>query len=352
MTITTTDQREALAERLFGAVLGAMDLFCIHIGDRLGLYRALADHGPATPDQLARSAGIDARYAREWLEQQAVSGILEHDDGRFTLPAGHAEALADPDSLAFSTPLARLAVGVAGPVPAIIDAFRTGGGVPWTAYGADGREAQADLNRVQFLHHLGTTWLPAMPDVDARLRRPGARVADLACGAGWSSIAIARAYPEVRVDGYDVDEASIDLARANAAGEGLADRVRFHQRDVGAGRLGGGYDLVTIFEALHDMAHPVDALRTTRALAAPNGAVLVMDEATNDELTVGDPVEQLFYGASVLVCLPTGMSEPDSAATGTVMRPDTLRRYAAQSGFADVEVLAIEHPMFRFYRLR
>jgi len=367
MTVTTSlnghdeAQREALAERVFGAVLGAMDLFCIHIGDRLGLYRALAGAGPCTPGELAAAAGIDPRYAREWLEQQAVAGILEVDDvaagpdeRRFTLPAGHAEALTDGDSLAFAPPLARLGVAVAMPLAAIVDAFRSGGGVPWAAYGADGREAQADLNRVQFLHHLGSEWLPSMPDVHDRLQRPGARVADLACGAGWSSVAIARAYPEVRVDGYDADEASIDLARAHAAAAGLDDRVRFHVRDVSEPQDPGpdGYDLVCVFEALHDMAHPVEALAAMRALAAPDGAVLVMDERTNDALTPGDPLEQFFYGASVLVCLPTGMSEPDSAATGTVMRPATFAGYARAAGFGDGEVLGIEHPFFRFYRLR
>ena len=367
MTITASltahdeAQREALAERVFGAVLGTMDLFCIYIGDRLGLYGALAGAGPCTPGELAAAAGIDPRYAREWLEQQAVAGILEFDDvavepdeRRFVLPAGHAEALTDRDALAFAPPLARIGVAVAGPIGAIVDAFRSGGGVPWTAYGADGREAQADLNRVQFLHHLGSEWLPSMSDVHDRLRRPGARVADLACGAGWSSLAIARAYPDVRVDGYDVDEASIDLARAHAAAAGLDERVRFHVRDIAASGepAPGGYDLVCVFEALHDLAHPVEALSSMRSLAAPDGAVLVMDERTNDALTPGDPLEQFFYGASVLVCLPTGMSEPDSAATGTVMRAATFARYARAAGFGEVEVLGIEHPFFRFYRLR
>jgi ubiquinone/menaquinone biosynthesis C-methylase UbiE len=351
-------QRDALGERLFESTVAALDLYCVHIGDRLGLYRALAEKGPLTAAELADAAGIHARYAREWLEQQAVGGILEVDDPdaepgkrRFTLPAGHAEALVDRDSLAYAAPLARVPVALGRPLPELIDAFRGGGGVPWTAYGADGREAQADMNRIEFIHRLGSEWLPAMPDVHARLQRPGARIADLACGAGWSSIEMARAYPGARVDGFDSDEASIDLARAAAAAEGLDDRVRFHVRDVAADEPPGGYDLVTVFEAIHDMAHPVEALRAMRALAAPDGAVLVMDERTNDRLTVGDRIEQFLYSASVLVCLPTGMNEEDSAATGTVMRPDTFAGYARAAGFNDVEVLDIEHPMFRFYRL-
>jgi SAM-dependent methyltransferase len=359
LTADEERQRDALGERMFDATIAALGLYCIHVGDRLGLYRALAERGALTAAELADAAGIHPRYAREWLEQQAVGGIVEVDDPaaapearRFALPRGHAEALVDRDSLAYAAPLARSTVALGRPLPQLIDAFRSGGGVPWSAYGADARESQADTNRVEFLHRLGSEWLPAIPDVHERLQRPGARIADVACGAGWSSIALAQAYPEARVDGFDVDDASIELARANAAAEGLAGRVRFHVRDVSGDERPGGYDLVTVFEAIHDMPHPVAALRAMRALAAPDGAVLVMDERTNDGLTVGDPAELYLYSASVLVCLPAGMSEPDSAATGTVMRPDTFRAYARAAGFGAVDVLDIEHRFFRFYRMR
>jgi 2-polyprenyl-3-methyl-5-hydroxy-6-metoxy-1,4-benzoquinol methylase len=354
MSLTELEERrrDALAERLFEESRAALDLYCVYLGERLGLYRALAGRGATTPDELAAAAGIHPRYAREWLEQQAVGGILELDGGRFTLPPGHAEALADPESESYSAHLARSTVSTAGPLRAVIEAFRSGGGVPWSAYGDDGREAQAAFNRVQFLNHLGSEWIPTMPDVHARLQAPGARVADLACGAGWSSIAIARAYPNAVVDGFDGDAASIELARANAAAEGLDERVRFQVRDVSAGEEPGGYQLVCVFEAIHDMSRPVEALAGMRALAAPDGAVLVMDERTNDELTIGDPLEHYLYSASVLGCLPAGMSEQPSAATGTVMRPSTFAGYAREAGFGDVEVLDIEHEAFRFYRLR
>jgi protein-L-isoaspartate O-methyltransferase len=258
LTEREAGRRDALADRLHDACRSALELYCVYLGDRLGLYRALAGGGAVTPDELAGLAGIHPRYAREWLEQQAVAGILEIDDGRFTLPPGHASALADPDAEAYSPPIARSAVSLAQPLQELMDAFRSGGGVPWTAYGADGREAQADMNRVQYLAHLGDEWLPSMPDVHARLLEPGARVADVACGAGWSSIAIALAYPGVRVDGFDGDAASIELATANAAAEGVADRVRFHVQDAAASGP-GGYDLVCVFEAIHDMAQPVEA---------------------------------------------------------------------------------------------
>jgi SAM-dependent methyltransferase len=361
MATTEDARRDALAERLFGAALGAYELFTVHLGDRLGLYRALAGGEETTPTELAEATGTQERYAREWLEQQAVAGILEVDDPaaaagerRYRLPAAHAEVLTDGDSLAFLTPMARYAVSFGKVLDAVERAFRTGGGVPWEAYGSHGREAQADANRPVFLNLLGEEWLPAIPDVHERLSSdPPARVADVACGGGWSSIAIARAYPNVTVHGYDVDEPSIELARRHAEEAGLADRVRFHVRDGSEPEDdAGSFQLVTVFEAVHDLARPVEFLRTLRGLVAEDGAVLVMDERVADTFTApGDEVERLMYTYSVLCCLPVGLSETPSAGTGTVMRTDTLRGYAREAGFADVEVLPIEHDVFRLYRL-
>ena len=352
--------RDALAERLFGAALGAYEIMTVHLGDRLGLYRALREHGESKPAELAAATGTHERYAREWLEQQAVAGMLDVDDvgaapeeRRYRLPPGHAEVLVDRDSLAHLTPLARYSVSFAHVLPAVEEAFRSGGGVPWEDYGELGREAQADANRPLFANLLGSEWLPAIPDVHERLLAdPPARVADVACGAGWSSIAIARAYPKASVDGYDLDASSVELARVNLAGPGVEDRVTFHLHDAGDPELAGSYQLVTVFEALHDMSRPVDVLRALHGLAAEDGAVVVMDERVADVFTApGDEVERLMYTYSVLCCLPVGLADTPSVGTGTVMRTDTLRRYATEAGFADVEVLPIEHEVFRFYRL-
>jgi SAM-dependent methyltransferase len=353
-------RRDALAERLFGAALGAYELMTVHLGDRLGYYRALAERGESTSAEFAAATGTHERYAREWLEQQAVAGILEIDDPdaaaeerRYRLPDGHAEVLIDRDSLANMTPMARFGVSFAQTLPAVEDAFRSGGGVSWEAFGRLGRDAQGDANRPLFANLLGSEWLPAVADVHARLQAdPPARVADVACGAGWSSIAIARAYPKVVVDGYDLDEASVELARGNVAGTEVADRVTFHLRDAGDPELAGSYQLVTVFEALHDMSQPVEVLRALRGLVAEDGAVVVMDERVADTFTApGDEIERLMYTYSVLCCLPVGLADTPSAGTGTVMRADTLRRYATEAGFTDVEVLPIEHEVFRFYRL-
>jgi SAM-dependent methyltransferase len=353
-------QRDAFAERLFGAALGAYELMTVHLGDRLGYYRALAGSDGLTPAGLAEATGTDERYAREWLEQQAVAGIVEVDDAaaaagerRYSLPAAHAEVLVEKESLAHVTPMARFGVSFAQTLPAIEDAFRSGGGVSWEEFGHLGRHAQGDANRPLFANLLGQEWLPAIADVHERLHAdPPARVADIACGAGWSSIAIARAYPSVTVDGYDLDEASVELARENVAGTEVADRVSFHFRDAGDPELAGSYQLVTVFEAIHDMSRPVEVLQALRGLAADDGAVVVMDERVADTFTApGDEVERLMYTYSVLCCLPVGLADTPSAATGTVMRTDTLRGYAAEAGFAEVEVLPIEHEVFRFYRL-
>jgi 2-polyprenyl-3-methyl-5-hydroxy-6-metoxy-1,4-benzoquinol methylase len=353
----------AFAERIFLATVGAFELAAVELGMRLGLYATLAE-SPATPPQLAAAAGVDVRYAREWLEQQATAGFVAVDadpidgdpDARvFSLPVAHQACLLDPDSLACVGPLATFAVAGPAIVPELVDAYRAGTGISFGGYGEWIRRAQAEANRPQFVNLLVGEWLAAMPDVVERLsRREGARVADIACGCGWSSIAIARGFDGVTVDGFDSDAASIADASANARAGGVAGRVRFTTADAAAPSEGGAtYDLVCCFEALHDMAHPVDALRSMRALAGDDGTVFVVDERAADAFTAYDPdqMQRLFYAASVLHCLPVGRSEPDSAATGTVMRTATLEGYAADAGFTSVEVLPIEHDMFRFYRL-
>jgi SAM-dependent methyltransferase len=258
----------------------------------------------------------------------------------------------EADDLDYLAPLARLAVGVLGPLDDLLAAYRGGAGVPYEAYGADVREGVADLNRPQFLNLLAG-WLGSISEVDARLRaQPPAHVADLACGSAWSSIAVARAYPHATVDAIDIDPESIEDARANVAAAGVTDRVRAILHDASDPQLHGAYDLVTIFEALHDMNHPVQALRTARDSLAPGGSVVIGDERVADRFTApGDALERFNYGWSVLHCLTVGMLDEDSAGTGTAIRADTVRAYAAEAGFTSVDELPIEHDFWRFYRL-
>jgi 2-polyprenyl-3-methyl-5-hydroxy-6-metoxy-1,4-benzoquinol methylase len=354
----STERRDALVERLFANAVGAFDLFAVYLGDVLGLYRLLAASGPLTSAELAGEAGLHERYVREWLEQQAASGLIEvtqdGDARRFRLPAGHDEALLDASSLSYIAPMARSVVASIRPVDRLLEAFRTGDGVPYAEYGEDMHEAQAAFTRPLFENLLGKEWLPGVPDIHERLLAdPPARIADVACGQGLSSIEMARAYPKVRVDGIDSDRASIERGRANLAGSGVEDRVTLHERDAADAGLGGRYDLVTIFEALHDMSYPVDVLRAARDLLAEGGVAFIGDERTEDEFTApASEVERLFYGFSVFHCLPVGMVGEDAAGTGTVIRPATVGRYAAEAGFSSCEVLPIENDFWRFYLLR
>ena len=354
-------QRDAFMERFLGFASGAFSMFSIYIGDRLGLYNALAEGGPATSAELASRTGTYERYIREWLEQQTVTGILEVEDEsqdtasrRYSLPPGHAEPLIDRESLNYMAPIAQLLAGAVRPISAVLDAYRNGGGVSFDEYGSDLREGQAAINYPAFWQQLPFEWLPAMEDVHAQLQQtnPPARIADIGCGYGWSSLGMARGYPNAQVDGFDLDAPSIERAQENANKTGLADRVHFQVRDASDPSLAGQYDLVTVFEALHDMNNPVGALQTMRRLAKQDGTVLIVDERVGDTFTAkGNDVEWMMYGWSILHCLPVGMTDEDAAGTGTVMRADTLRKYATEAGFSSVEVLPIENFFFRFYRL-
>jgi 2-polyprenyl-3-methyl-5-hydroxy-6-metoxy-1,4-benzoquinol methylase len=365
MRTTLDDQRpvaapptaEEFAERLLDAVRGAQFVQAAYLGERLGYYRALAAAGPLTSPELAVRTGTAERYAREWLEHQAVAGVLTVDDPaaapaerRFELPAGPAEALTDTASPAHVLPMARMVGGIGKHLDALVEAYRTGRGVSWADLGEDAREGQGGANRPLFLGALPHEYLPSVPDIAAVLAG-GGRIADVGCGVGWSSIGIALAHPGVTVDGYDLDASSIEAARANALEAGVADRVRFHTDDAAV--VTGRYDLVLALECIHDMPDPVSVLAAMRRLAEPDGVVLVMDENVAETFTApGDDVERLMYGWSITCCLPDGLATAGSVGTGTVMRPDTLRRYAADAGFTAVDVLPVQDEFFRFYRLR
>jgi SAM-dependent methyltransferase len=342
-----------LTERIFASAVASFDLAGIYLGDRLGWYRSLADDGPATSDELADRTGTDARYAREWLEQQAVGGVLEVDaEHRFSLPEGYRGVLVDPESINLMAPLSRMVVAAFGQLPAVAAAYRSGAGHGWDAYGADMREGQASFNRPAVTHLLGNEWLPAVADVHERLNAdPPARVVDIGCGEGWSTLAIARAYPRARVVGIDLDAPSIEAAARHAADNGMADGVEFRNAD--AASLDDPADLAIIIEAVHDMSNPVPVLRAVRDALAEGGSLIVVDERVAETFAApGDDLERFMYGWSITTCLPDGRSRQPSVATGTVMRPDTLRRYASEAGFGSVEILPIENDFFRFYRLR
>lgn len=350
---------EAVADRILDATLGLFDLATIHLGVRLGLYRRLAASGPLTADELADLTGTRPRLVLEWCEQQAATAMLacvnpgaEPDARQFRLPAGHAEALADRDSPRYA---AGGVHGLATLLAAIIELERD----MRADAGADAPDAASDLettgetNRPLFLHFL-SGWLAAIPDIHERLQAdPPARVLDVACGAGWSSLAIARAYPRVRVDAIDIDPRAIALAERRALDAGPGGRVAFLVADAADPGLEGPYDLVTCFEAVHDMVDPVAVLGRWRRLLGPDGTCLVADARVEPSFTApAGRLDRLAYGWSVLDCLPAVMATPGSTTTGAVMRPATLQAYAERAGFTGFEILPLEDPGWRFYRLR
>lgn len=357
----TTARREAFQEKLLESLGGAFRIFGVYLGDRLGYYQALAANGPLTSTQLAETTKTAERYVREWLEQQTTAGVLEVDDEqaaagqrRYSLPEAHRPVLADPESLDFMAPLGQLLAGAAKPLPQLVNAYRTGAGIPFEAFGKDLREGQARMNRNMFLQQLGQEWIPAMPDVLAKLNEgESPRVADIGCGCGWSSIGVAQCFPRVEVDAFDMDVPSVADARRNVADFSLTDRVRVHEADAGDPALDGQFDLVMALECLHDMGNPVGALRTMRRLAGADGTVLIGDECVAEEFRAdGGDVDWLMYGWSMLHCLPVGLMEHPAKGTGTCMRPHTVREYALEAGFRSVEVLPIDNIFFRFYRLQ
>jgi SAM-dependent methyltransferase len=352
------DRTEALSERLFANAVGALELYTIYLGERLGLYRALVENGAANSTQLAARTGTAERYVREWLEHHAASELLVVDDPRaeprdrrYWLPPEHIPILANPDDVRYEAYIGVDIVRGGRWLPQLVEAFRVGNAPPPLPWEPEGRE---EANRALFLNLLGTEWLPAIVDVDTRLRaEPPARVLDVACGTGWASIAMAQTYPKITVDGVDLDQDAISAARRNAEQAGVADRVRFSVTDAADLSGAGGYDLLTIFEALHDMSRPIDALRAARQMLSDDGTLLVADGLVADEFTVpATPLERIAYGWSVVSCLPGAMGDPKTAATGAVMRPSLLRQYALKAGFSEVEVLPIHTDYWRFYRLR
>ena len=357
--VTTTEMTTstALDERVVSATTGALELFGMYLGDRLGLYDALLRGGTSTPGDLAQAAGIDVRYAREWLEQQAVAGVLavdgearSADARRYWLPDAHVGVVADPLALDHVAPLARMVVGVASVLDELVDAYRSGTGVPYARYGTDFRAGQGAVNRPAFTSALVEEWLPALGAPAERLAH-GGRLADLGCGVGWSALAVARAYPRAEVVGVDRDAASIAEARIATAEHGVA--VRFECADAGDLTTSGSFDVVLLLEALHDLPQPVAVLSAAREALTADGALLVADEAVAPVFTApGDELERMMYGWSITHCLPAAMAERPSAAIGTVIREDTVRALAREAGFGRCEVLDVDGGFFRLYALR
>jgi SAM-dependent methyltransferase len=305
------------------------------IGDRLGLYRALAATGPLTASELASQTGTDARYVGEWLAGQAAGGYLtyEADGGRYSLTPEQALALADPGGPVNVTGAFTLALGALAAVPAMTEAFRTGAGIGWGDQHPDVILGCEQFFRAGYAAHLVSEWIPALDGVEAKLRR-GARVADIGCGAGASSVLLAQAYPNSQFSGSDYHDGSIELARKRAAEAGVSDRVRFEVAPATT-FSGAGYDLAATFDCLHDMGDPDAAARHIRQVLAPDGTWLIVEPMSGDSVQENlNPVGRVYYNFSSLLCVPNARSQHGKLELGAQAGEAAIRKVVLGAGFS------------------
>lgn len=315
---------------------GALSVSLVRIGDRLGLYRALHADGPMTPGELAAKAGIAERYAREWLSHQAASGYLSYDpgSGRFTLPPEQAMVFAEPESPAYMQGAFDLAMAMMENQALVEPAFRTGTGVGWGNQSQCLFCATGRFFRPGYHNNLAGSWLPALDGAAGKLER-GASVADIGCGHGFSTVIMAKAFPNSSFVGYDFHPGSVEQARKHAHEHGVSN-ARF---EVG---LAGGFpdrdlDLVTFFDCLHDMGDPAGAARHVRQALKPDGHWMVVEPAAGDRLEDNlNPVSRLYYAASTMICVPTSLDQPVGAALGAQAGFARLSAVIREGGFSRV----------------
>ena len=316
----------------FGATLSTA---MVSIGDRLGLYRALAGGGPATPAELAARTGTVERYVREWLSANAAGGYVEYDPatGRFSLSPEQEVALVDDSSPWYIVGGFEVFSAATRAEPVIADRFRTGGGFGWGEHDLRLFEGIERFFRPGYVANLVAAWIPALDGVEAKLLA-GATVADVGCGHGASTIELAKAYPRSRFIGFDAHEPSIRRARELAAAAGVGDRTTFEVASADA-FPGDGYDLIAHFDCLHDMGHPETAARRVREALAPDGTWLIVEPFAADRLEDNlNPIGRIFYGASVLICTPHAISEGGTETLGAQAGEARVRKIANEAGFS------------------
>jgi 2-polyprenyl-3-methyl-5-hydroxy-6-metoxy-1,4-benzoquinol methylase len=335
--VTNPVDPEKLEQFVFRAVeeVGAtLNAAAVVMGDRLGLYRALAVDGPLTSVELARRTGVSERYVREWLNGQAAGGYLQYDPakGSYGLEPEQTVALTDETSPAFLPGFFQVAVGAVIDSPRITEAARTGEGVGWHEHNHNVFDGTDRFFRPGYNANLVASWLPALDGVTAKLEA-GAKVADIGCGLGSSTILMALAYPNSEFRGSDYHEGSIEKAMARAAEAGVADRVRFETASA-ATAPGEGYDLVTMFDCLHDMGDPVGAARQVREMLAPDGTWMIVEPMAGDSVEDNlNPVGRAFYGFSTFLCTPASLSQEVGLALGAQAGEARISDVVSAGGF-------------------
>jgi SAM-dependent methyltransferase len=338
--------------KVLGDTSGLTTTILAALGDRLNLFKTLAGHGPATSAELAKAASINERYAREWLGGMASAGYVRYDPTtrRFTLPPEHVPVLADEAGPMYFGGAHQALLGTFGVLDQLTTAFRQGGGVSQPEYSEDWWAGMERFTGGWFENLLLQQWIPAMPRVREALER-GADVADIGCNRGRALMKLARAFARSRFVGYDVFEPAIRLATERSAAAGLADRIRFEQRDVSKG-LPEQFDVITTFDVIHDAVDPLGLLRTIRQALRPGGTYVCLDTNCSDKLEENaGPVGALFHGFSVLYCMTTSLSR-GGAGLGTVGLPESkLKELATQAGFANVRRVPLENPFNNLYEV-
>jgi SAM-dependent methyltransferase len=330
---------EAFVFRAVDEIGATLNAALVVMGDKLGLYRAMAGAGPLTPEELANRTGTAERYVREWLNNQAAGGYVEYDPatGRYTLPPEQAAALTDENSPAYIPGFFQIAIGSVIDSPRITEVVKTGEGIGWGDHVHDVHEGCERFFRTGYNANLLTSWLPALDGVVEKLEQ-GARVADVGCGHGASTILMAKAFPNSHFVGSDYHEGSIEIARARAEEAGVADRVTFEVSPA-AGYSGKGYDLVTMFDCLHDMGDPAGAARHVCETLAKDGTWMIVEPAAGDRVEDNlNPVGRTYYGFSTLLCTPASLSQEVGLALG------------AQAGEARIRDVVVSGGLTRFRR--
>jgi SAM-dependent methyltransferase len=333
-TAVDTDKLMQFVFRAVDEVGSTLNTALVVMGDKLGWYRAMAGAGPLTPADVASRTGTAERYVREWLNAQAAGGFVEYDpdSGRYTLPPEQTVALTDDTSPAFLPGFFQIALGSVLDSAAITDAARTGEGFGWHEHVGDVHEGCERFFRPGYNAHLVAEWLPALDGVVARLQ-DGARVADVGCGHGASTVLMAEAFPASTFSGFDYHEGSIATARSRAAEAGVTDRVQFETSSAAA-YPGHGYDLVTTFDSLHDMGDPVGAARHVRDTLAPDGTWLIVEPAAGDRVEQNlNPVGRAYYAFSTLLCTPSSLSQEVGLALGAQAGEARIRDVVTTAGF-------------------
>lgn len=335
---------DKLHEFVFRAVEEAgatLNTALVVMGDRLGLYRALAGAGPLTPTELAERTGCSERYVREWLNAQAAGGFVDYeaDGGRYSLPAEQAVALSDESSPAFLPGLFQTALGAVMDSPRITEAARRGEGIGWHDHVEHVHEGTERFFRPTYNAYLTTEWIPALDGVAAKLEA-GGTAADVGCGHGASTIVMAQAFPKSRFHGFDYYDGSVETARQRAAAAGLDGRVEFSKAPASS-YSGEGYDLVTMFDCLHDMGDPAGAARHVRASLAPDGTWMIVEPRAGDRIEENlNPVGRAYYGFSTLLCTPSSLSQEVGLALGAQAGEARIREIVLGAGFTGFRRIA------------